>query len=75
MLTGNPWTEASLVNRACDKIDRILKPDDDREVRVMVNFPNYRGPALSPHHSMLVLITNEGPASDPGLGHDGHHDH
>jgi ATP-dependent DNA helicase PIF1 len=58
MLTYNLWTEAALVNAACGTVVEILKPLDDRLARVvMVNFPTYRGPALSLAHPTVVLIT------------------
>ena len=58
MLTANLWTEAGLVNGSCGVVDDILKPDDDRTARVvMVNFPGYRGPSLSPSRPNVIPIT------------------
>jgi ATP-dependent DNA helicase PIF1 len=58
MLTNNLWTEASLVNGACGNIINIIKPDDDRNARIiLVDFPKYSGPALSPNHPTVVPIT------------------
>ena len=58
MLTANLWTEAGLVNGSCGTIVHILKPNDDRHARViMVNFPKYRGPPLTPLQPTVVPIT------------------
>ena len=58
MLTANLWTEAGLVNGSCGTIDDIIKPPDNRSARVlMVNFPGYHGPPLSPSRPNVVPIT------------------
>ena len=58
MLTANLWTEAGLVNGSCGVVDDIIKPEDDRIARVvMVNFPGYRGPSLSPSRPNVVPVT------------------
>ena len=58
MLTANLWTEAGLVNGSCGIVDDILKPTDSRAARIiMVNFPDYRGPPLSPSRPNVVPIT------------------
>jgi len=58
MLTANLWTEAGLVNGACGKVISILKPQDDRNARIiMVDFPGYRGPALLPEQPSVLPIT------------------
>lgn len=58
MLTANLWTKAGLVNGSCGIVDDIIKPVDDRQARiVMVNFPGYHGPCLSPSRPGVVPIT------------------
>ena len=58
MLTANLWTETGLVNGACGVVAAILKPEDNRKARiVMVEFPNYRGPAVFPLAPHIVPIT------------------
>ena len=58
MLMVNLWTEAGLVNGACGKVVGILKPEDGRDARIiMVEFPGYHGPALSPGQPFVVPIT------------------
>ncbi|KAF8485256.1 hypothetical protein DFH94DRAFT_598748, partial [Russula ochroleuca] len=58
MLTANLWTEAGLVNGACGIVHDILQPPDERHARVlMVDFPRYRGPALSPSQPTVVPIS------------------
>jgi hypothetical protein len=58
MLTANLWTEVGLVNGACGKVVSILKPQDDRDVCIiMVDFPGYRGPALLPEQPHVLPIT------------------
>ena len=58
MLTFNLWTEAGLANGACGKIVGIVKPRDNGKARVvLVNIPNYCGPALLPDHPTVVPIT------------------
>jgi ATP-dependent DNA helicase PIF1 len=68
MLTANLWTEAGLVNGACGIVDDIVKPPDDRQARViMVNFPNYHGPSLSPSRPSVVPITQVRAANKNGM--------
>jgi len=58
MLTANLWTETGLVNGACGIVHDILQPPDERHARVlMVDFPRYRGPALSPSQPTVVPIS------------------
>lgn len=58
MLTANLWTETGLVNGACGVVAAILKPEDNRKARIiMVEFPNYRGPAVFPLAPHIVPIT------------------
>ena len=58
MLMVNLWTEAGLVNGACGKVVGILKPEDGCDARIiMVEFPGYHGPALSPGQPFVVPIT------------------
>ena len=60
MLTYNLWTEAGLVNGSCGIVRCILKPpaSDNSNCRVvMVDFPDYRGPALSTDAPTIVPIT------------------
>ena len=47
-----------VVNGSCGVIEDIMKPDNDCDVRfVVVDFPNYRGPSLSPSRPNVVPIT------------------
>ena len=58
MLTANLWTEAGLINGSCGVVDDIIKPEDDRVAQVvMVNFPGYRGPSLSPSCPNVIPVT------------------
>ena len=68
MLTANLWTEAGLVNGSCGIVDDIIKPDDDRQARiVMVNFPGYHGPSLSPSRPSVVPITQVRSTNQKGM--------
>lgn len=68
MLTANLWTEAGLVNGSCGVVDDIIKPPDDRRARIiMVNFPGYRGPCLSPSRPSVVPITQVRAANQKGM--------
>ena len=68
MLTANLWTEAGLVNGSCGIVDDIIKPVDDRQARiVMVNFPGYHGPCLSPSRPGVVPITQVRAANQKGM--------
>jgi hypothetical protein len=58
MLVMNLWTEAGLVNGACGNVVEILKPDNPGRSHVLlINFPGYRGPALSAEEPTVVPIT------------------
>ena len=68
MLTANLWTEAGLVNGSCGIVDDIIKPPDNRAARVlMVSFPGYRGPPLSPSRPDVVPITQVRADSHKGM--------
>ena len=68
MLTANLWMEASLVNGSCGTIIHILKPTDNRNRRViMVDFPEYHGPALSPLHPTVLPITQVRTGNSKGM--------
>ena len=69
MLTYNLWTEAGLANGACGKIVDIVKPQDNRKACVLlVDIPNYCGPALSCDHPTIVPITQTPRASGAAKG-------
>jgi len=60
MLSYNLWTEAGLVNGSCGVVRSLVEPPppDISSCRiVMVDFPNYRGPVLSPASPTVVPIT------------------
>ena len=60
MLSNNLWTEAGLVNGSCGIVRSLLvpPPPDNSDCRiVMVDFPDYHGPVLSPHSPTVVPIT------------------
>lgn len=58
MMIMNLWTDAGLVNGACGTVVGIVKPADGRKARVLlVDFPTYRGPALSIQSPTVVPIT------------------
>ena len=68
MLTANLWTEAGLVNGSCGTIVHILKPTDNRNRRViMVDFPEYHGPVLSPLHPTVLPITQVHAGNSKGM--------
>ena len=68
MLTANLWMEAGLVNGSCGTIIHILKPTDNWNQRViMVDFPEYHGPALSPLHPPVLPITQVRTGNSKGM--------
>ena len=68
MLTANLWTEAGLVNGSCGMVDNIVKPEDDCNMRIiMVDFPTYCGPCVSPSRPNVILITQIHTSNQNGL--------
>jgi len=68
MLTANLWTEAGLVNGASGVVEAILKSVEGEDAYILlVSFPMYRGPALSPLHPTVVPITQIRSGSTKGI--------
>ena len=60
--------EAGRVNGSYGTIVHILKPTDNQNRRViMVDFPEYHGPALSPLHPTILPITQVRTGNSKGM--------